>query len=52
MEYLKNASMDNETKFNHLSNAIENYTLVKELYNEFEEEQRSIKENEAKIIKK
>lgn len=51
MEYLKNASMDNETKFNHLTNAIENYTLVKELYNEFEEEQRSIKENEAKIIK-
>ena len=51
MEYLKNASMDNETKFNYLTNTIENYTIAKELYSEIEEEQRSIKENEAKIIK-
>ena len=51
MEYLKNASMDNETKFNYLTNALENYTIAKELYSEIEEEQRSIEENKAKITK-
>ena len=44
MEYLKNASMDNETKFNYLTNTIENYTIAKELYSEIEE-------NNAKITK-
>lgn len=37
MEYLKNTSMDNETKFNSLTNTIENYTIAKELYSEIEE---------------
>ena len=44
MEYLKNTSMDNETKFNYLTNTIENYTIAKELYSEIEE-------NNAKITK-
>ena len=44
MEYLKNASMDNETKFNYLTNTIENYTIAKELYSEIEE-------NNVKITK-
>ena len=44
MEYLKNTSMDNETKFNYLTNTIENYTIAKELYSEIEE-------NNVKITK-
>lgn len=44
MEYLKNTSMDNETKFNYLTNTIENYTIAKELYSEIEE-------NNAKLTK-
>ncbi len=44
MEYLKNTSMDNETKFNSLTNTIENYTIAKELYSEIEE-------NNVKITK-
>ena len=44
MEYLKNTSMDNETKFNYLTNTIENYTIAKELYIEIEE-------NNVKITK-
>ena len=44
MEYLKNTSMDNETKLNSLTNPIENYTIAKELYSEIEE-------NNVKITK-
>lgn len=51
MEYLKNASMDNETKFNFLTNALKNYFTARELYDEIETEKRSIEENKAKITK-
>lgn len=51
MEYLKNASMDNETKFNFLTNALENYFTARELYDEIETKKRSIEENKAKITK-